>query len=198
MPRDPAPPDARDIVGRMLRDAVAQSASDVHVEPVPGGSYELRFRVDGLLQTVGAYDAGTGRAVVGRLMVLANLLTYRLDIPQEGRLSIDRIEPPAGATSGPAASPKLDLRLAIMPTAHGLRAVVRLPAELAQPRTLDELSLPDPVVAGLRAFAAADQGMLVVTGPAGSGKTTTLYALLDHIARTYPGLSVITLEDPVE
>src|SRR3954452_16353745 len=198
MPREPAPPDAREIVGTMLRDAVAQAASDVHVEPLPGGAYELRFRVDGLLQSVGAYDAGTGRAVVGRLMVLANLLTYRLDIPQEGRLSVERIEPPADAASGAAAAPKLDLRLAIMPTAHGLRAVVRLPAELAQPRTLEELSLPEPVVAGLRGFAAADQGMLVVTGPAGSGKTTTLYALLDHIARTYPGLSVITLEDPVE
>ena len=85
-----------------------------------------------------------------------------------------------------------------MPTAHGLRAVVRLPAELAQPRTLEALSLPEPVLAGLRAFAAAGQGMLVVTGPAGSGKTTTLYALLDHIARTSPGLSIITLEDPVE
>src|SRR4051794_17282996 len=132
MPREPAPPDAREIVGTMLRDAVAHAASDVHVEPLPGGAYELRFRVDGLLQTVGAYDAGTGRAVVGRLMVLANLLTYRLDIPQEGRLTVDAVEPAAGAGATP--NRKLDLRLAIMPTAHGLRAVVRLPAELAQPR----------------------------------------------------------------
>src|SRR4051794_40169484 len=179
MPREPAPPDAREIVGQMLRDAVARSASDVHIEPLPGGAYELRFRVDGLLQPAGAYDAGTGRAVVGRLMVLANLLTYRLDIPQEGRLSIDAVERTDSVNAGSSPAGRLDLRLAIMPTAHGLRAVVRLPAELArQPRTLEELSLPEPVLAGLRAFAAAGQGMLVVTGPAGSGKTTTLYALL--------------------
>src|SRR4051794_25045711 len=146
MPREPAPPDAREIVGQMLRDAVARSASDVHIEPVPGGSYELRFRVDGLLQPVGGYDAGTGRAVVGRLMVLANLLTYRLDIPQEGRLSVDRSEAPADPVSGTTSTSKLDLRLAIMPTAHGLRAVVRLPAELSQPRTLEQLGLPGAVV----------------------------------------------------
>src|SRR3954452_18965923 len=142
MPREPAPPDAREIVGTMLRDAVAQAASDVHVEPLPGGAYELRFRVDGLLQTVGAYDAGTGRAVVGRLMVLANLLTYRLDIPQEGRLSIDAIQGADAGNSQSTPPARLDLRLAIMPTAHGLRAVVRLPAELAgQPRMLEELGL---------------------------------------------------------
>src|SRR5258707_3589322 len=131
----------------MLRDAVARSAADVHVEPIPGGGYEVRFRIDGLLQSVGAYDAGTGRAVVGRLMVLANLLTYRLDIPQEGRLSIDAIERTDAANADPSRAARLDLRLAIMPTAHGLRAVVRLPAELAQPRTLEELSLPEPVLA---------------------------------------------------
>src|SRR3954471_11202031 len=110
MPREPAPPDAREIVGTMVRDAGAKAASDVHVEPLPGGAYELRFRVDGLLQPVGTYDAATGRAVVGRLMVLANLLTYRLDIPQEGRLTVDAIESPASATQGAAATPKLDLR----------------------------------------------------------------------------------------
>jgi general secretion pathway protein E len=198
-------PDAREMVGRVLREAVARSASDVHVEPVPGGGYEVRFRIDGLLEAVGAYDAAAGRAVVGRLMVLANLLTYRLDIPQEGRLTVDAAGGADAANTGAAnaegaAAGRLDLRVAIMPTAHGLRAVVRLPAELArgQPRTLEELGLPEAVVAGLRAFAAGDQGMLVVTGPAGSGKTTTLYALLDHIARASAGLSIITLEDPVE
>jgi general secretion pathway protein E len=138
-------------------------------------------------------------------MVLAHLLTYRLDIPQEGRLTIDvpraadcprsdfsRAERDADAPI------TLDLRLAVMPTAHGLRAAVRLPAELTQPRTLEDLSLPPQVAEGLRRFAASDQGMLIVTGPAGSGKTTTIYALLRHIADTSPGLSIITLEDPVE
>src|SRR6185369_15929966 len=92
----------------------------------------------------------------------------------------------------------LELRLAIMPTTHGLRAAVRLPAELVQPRTLTDLALPPTVFQGLAKFAATDAGMLILTGPAGSGKTTTIYALLQHIAQASPGLSVVTLEDPIE
>jgi general secretion pathway protein E len=75
---------------------------------------------------------------------------------------------------------------------------VRMPADLLQPRLLDELNLPAAALNGLKQFAAADSGMLIVSGPAGSGKTTTIYALLQHIAANSPGLSIITLEDPVE
>src|SRR5687768_13681543 len=134
MPTDAAPPapapargDAPAQIDRILADAVARRASDVHLEPVPGG-YEIRYRVDGLLQPAGTFDAAAGRALVGRLMVLAHLLTYRLDIPQEGRLTIDvpraadvpRSDVPRGErdTDSPLT---LDLRLAVMPTAHGLR-----------------------------------------------------------------------------
>lgn len=187
MPPDRPPPDARPVVDRLLQAAVDRSASDVHVEPVAGGNYEVRHRVDGLLEPAGTLDPDAGRAAVGRLMVMAGLLTYRLDVPQEGRIAF--ASPPHGV---------LDLRLAVMPTAHGLRAVVRLPAELTQPRTLKELGLPASALDRLQRFAAADQGMLLVTGPAGSGKTTTIYALLRHIAEASPGLSIITLEDPIE
>ena len=92
----------------------------------------------------------------------------------------------------------VELRVAVMPTTHGLRAAVRLPAELTQPRSLEELRLPTRVLDGLRRFADADAGMLLVTGPAGSGKTTTIYALLSYLTQRWPGLSVIALEDPVE
>jgi general secretion pathway protein E len=85
-----------------------------------------------------------------------------------------------------------------MPTTHGLRAAVRMPAELTQPRRLAELGLPPRAMEGLERFAASDAGMLIVTGPAGSGKTTTLYALLQQIVERTPGVSVIALEDPVE
>ncbi len=85
-----------------------------------------------------------------------------------------------------------------MPTTHGLRAAVCLPADLLQPHALDQLSLPENVLSGLHRFADADAGMLLLTGPAGSGKTTTIYALLAHIAQHKPGLSIISLEDPVE
>jgi type II secretory ATPase GspE/PulE/Tfp pilus assembly ATPase PilB-like protein len=139
---------------------------------------------------VARHDAATGRSIVGRLMVMGQLLTYRVDVPQEGRMSVHL---PATRSAGP-----VELRLAVMPTTHGVRAAVRMPAELIQPRSLDELGLPAAALEGLRRFAATDAGMLIVTGPAGSGKTTTIYALLEHIARTSPGLSIIALEDPVE
>ena len=184
-----AQPDARLLVDEILDAAARRLASDVHVEPTADG-YEVRYRVDGLLETVGHYDQSTGRSIVGRLMVMGHLLTYRLDVPQEGRVSAAL--PSAGKDT------PVELRLAVMPTTHGLRAAVRLPAELVQPRSLETLGLSAGVLEGLRRFAGTDAGMLVVTGPAGSGKTTTIYALLEHIARTSPGLSIISLEDPVE
>jgi type II secretory ATPase GspE/PulE/Tfp pilus assembly ATPase PilB-like protein len=175
-------------VTELLGQAISLQASDIHIEPTAQG-YEAKYRVDGLLQLAGEYDVETGRAMVGRLMVLAQLLTYRLDVPQEGRLSYsleDRSLPP------------IDLRLAIMPTTHGLRAAIRMPAELIAPSGLDELRLSGPVLDGLKRFARIDSGMLILTGPAGSGKTTTIYALLRHIASACPGLSIVALEDPVE
>src|SRR3984957_5535548 len=179
--------DARPIVDHLLNDAVRRGASDIHVEPTAGG-YEVRLRIDGLLEKISKHDIIVGRSIVPPLMVMAHLLTYRLDIPQEGRLT----------TTVSASATELDLRLAIMPTTHGLRAAVRLPAELIQPRTLEELNLPTSVMDGLRQFVAAEAGMLIVTGPAGSGKTTTIYALLQYIAQHSSGLSIIALEDPVE
>jgi type II secretory ATPase GspE/PulE/Tfp pilus assembly ATPase PilB-like protein len=180
-------PDARLLVDQILADAVRDGASDVHVEPTAVGC-EVRFRIDGLLEIFGRYDIDTGRSLATRLMVLAKLLTYRPDIPQEGRATI----------SIPSSPTPFDVRISMMPTTHGPRAAVRLPAELIQPHKLDDLSLSTIAVDGLKRFAFADSGMLIVTGPAGSGKTTTVYALLRYIADTSPGLSIVTLEDPVE
>src|SRR5438552_13824583 len=133
--------DARPLVDKILRDAVARRASDVHLEPTADG-LEVRYRVDGLLETVTTHDSTTGRSLVTRLMVMAHLLTYRLDVPQEGRATI--------VVS--AASHPLDLRLSIMPTTHGLRAAVRMPGELLQVHSLSELRLPESVIAGLERF----------------------------------------------
>jgi type II secretory ATPase GspE/PulE/Tfp pilus assembly ATPase PilB-like protein len=182
-----SPADASSYIEGLLGRAVQSGASDLHLEPIAEG-VDVRLRIDGLLQSVEKLPPDLGRAAVLRLMVLAQLLTYRMDIPQEGRIRTS-----VGGTGQP-----LDLRLAIMPIAHGLRAVVRLPAELTQPRELAELGLPEFCLGALTRFAAADQGMLLVTGPAGSGKTTTIYALLSHISATSPGLSIISLEDPIE
>jgi general secretion pathway protein E len=179
-------PDARPLVDELLSAALRQRASDVHVEP-SASAYDIRFRIDGVLEDHRRVDSATGRAIVARLMVMARLLTYRLDVPQEGRISL------------PLADDKsVELRLAIMPTIHGLRAAVRMPAEHIQPAVLTDLGLPPGVLHGLLRFAAADSGMLILTGPAGSGKTTTIYALLRQIVTNQSGISIIALEDPVE
>ena len=182
-----APPDVRPLVDSLLNEALRQRASDLHVEPA-ADFCDVRFRVDGVLETYKTLEPAVGRAVVTRMMVMARLLTYRLDVPQEGRISL-----PTNADN-----PAVELRLSIMPTIHGMRAAVRMPAEHVQPAILQDLSLPPSVLKGLIGFASADCGMLIFTGPAGSGKTATIYALLRHICRVSPGLSVIALEDPVE
>jgi type II secretory ATPase GspE/PulE/Tfp pilus assembly ATPase PilB-like protein len=169
----------------LIEAALGRGASDVHMEPTVRG-YSARYRVDGMLEEIQAHSHEMGRAIVGRLMVMAHLLTYRLDIPQEGRVSVGC----RGRTH--------EGRLAVIPTTHGLRAALRLPAELIQPKTLAELNLPQAVAAGLGQFAKAEAGLLLVCGPAGSGKTTTLYALMEQIATERSGTSLISLEDPVE
>lgn len=174
---------------RLLRTALSDSSSDIHLEPTAKG-YEIRQRIDGLLAVTDHVPADIGKGMVTRLMVLAQLLTYRHDIPQEGRLLL--------APDGNKPTQTIALRLSIMPTTHGLRAVVRLPADHSQLRSLHELGLPPSVLRGLEQFARSDSGMLLITGPAGSGKTTTIYALLQHLLATSPGISIIALEDPVE
>jgi type II secretory ATPase GspE/PulE/Tfp pilus assembly ATPase PilB-like protein len=184
-PDSSAAPDARVLVDQLLADAVRREASDIHLEPTASG-LEIRLRIDGLLETAATHERAIGQSMVTRLMVMAQLLTYRLDVPQEGRASVF------------VGDKQLELRISIMPTTHGLRAAVRMPAELMQPRSLAELGLPANVMQGLEAFVHADAGMLIVTGPAGSGKTTSCYALLQSIAQSAPGISLVSLEDPVE
>ena len=181
----PDPLDTPRRVDTMLAQALAANASDVHVEPTATGG-EVRFRVDGLLTRRDTLTADTAAAMVARLMVLANLLTYRRDVPQEGR---------AGVTIG---GRPMELRVSIMPTTHGLRAAVRLPTTAGQLTSLDALGL-DPATRDLiDRFVHADGGILAIVGPAGSGKTTTAYAVLEAIAADQPGLSIVSLEDPVE
>ncbi len=115
-------PDVRPCVEDLLQRAVRAGASDIHLEPTANGM-DVRFRLDGLLENVEELPGDVGRSAVLRLMVMAQLLTYRLDIPQEGRIRMTGDAAQAGRA--------IDLRLAVIPVAHGLRAVVRLPADLA-------------------------------------------------------------------
>ena len=175
------------LVDDLLTKAVECGASDVHFEPT-GAELAIKFRLDGVLSIIEMLPITISDNVIARLKVLGGLLTYRNDIPQEGRIEIsksrgDRI---------------MDQRLAVFPTIHGQRAVVRLFYNNVELMELDQLGFSKPLYTGLKNIAAKNQGVLLLTGPAGSGKSTTLAALLRHILKFYAGKSVVTLEDPVE
>jgi len=175
------------LVDDLLAQAIQAEASDVHFEPT-ADSLVVKFRLDGVLNPVEGLPATLTDNVVARLKVLGGLLTYRNDIPQVGRLEI----------SGAAAEKVSDVRLAIFPTIHGQRAVVRLFYRRQDLLTLEQLGFAPQIERALKAIAAQNQGVLLLTGPAGSGKSTTLAAILRHIIHTLPGKSIVSLEDPVE
>lgn len=183
----PQPHDAVSLVDDLLDKAVQAGASDIHFERT-GGSMQVRFRLDGVLKTVETLPAAIAENVVARLKVLAGLLTYRNDLPQEGRLEHRE----------PGTSRVIDRRLAVFPTIDGQRAVVRLFCEEPSLAAMDQLGFSPSQLQGLQDFAAQAQGLLLLTGPAGSGKSTTLAAVLRHILQRSPGRSILTLEDPVE
>jgi type II secretory ATPase GspE/PulE/Tfp pilus assembly ATPase PilB-like protein len=183
----PEPQDVVGIVDELLQRAVASGASDVHFEPT-GTDLKVKYRLDGALSPVESLPTAVADNVVARLKVLGGLLTYRNDIPQEGRLELN----------GKASGKVTDVRLAVFPTIYGQRAVVRLFYRNEELMALEHLGFAAGVESRLKAIAAQNQGVLLLTGPAGSGKSTTLAALLRHIVKTLPGKSIVTLEDPVE
>ncbi len=174
-----------ELVNDLIRRGVAARASDVHFEP-GGEQIRVRFRVDALLHDVESLPAAIGPNVVARLKVMAGLLTYRTDIPQEGSIPPD-----------PAVAP-YDVRVATFPTIRGERVVLRLLSQRAQVRTLEELGHDPALVTRLKQLLALPQGLIIVCGPAGSGKTTTLCAMLREILTARPGISILAVEDPVE
>jgi type II secretory ATPase GspE/PulE/Tfp pilus assembly ATPase PilB-like protein len=146
---------------------------------------DIGLRIDGVLQSLGIFPPGETTDVVARLKVLADLLTYRTDVPQEGR-----IRDPKSA---------IEMRVSTFPTLYGEKAVVRLFAAEARYQLLADLGLPDEVQERLSRLLGETSGAILITGPAGSGKTTTLYACLrELVRRTGGGRSIATLEDPIE
>jgi type IV pilus assembly protein PilB len=179
------------LVNRLLRDAIQRRASDVHFEPTDRQML-VRLRLDGLLHDVEQLPRQIADNIIARLKVMAGLLTYRVDIPQEGSLSANDIVPDGDDAAA------LDLRVATFPTIRGERVVVRILYSGSGISDLTDLGLAPETVTALSRAAEASAGMILVTGPAGSGKSTTLYALARHIHRVSPGRSVVALEDPVE
>jgi len=177
------------MVDELLDKAIQQGASDIHFEPT-SSELIIKYRLDGILRTVEELPKFLIDNVIARLKVLGSLLTYRNDIPQEGRIP--------GRARSQLAGKVTDKRLAIFPTIHGQRAVVRIFYTNDELTRLEQLGFSDYIHSALMAIASKNQGVLLLTGPAGSGKSTTLAALLRYILRTFSGKSIVALEDPVE
>jgi type IV pilus assembly protein PilB len=173
------------LVNSVLFQAAEDGASDVHFEPQED-SLLVRFRVDGVLHEVQRIPKRMMAGVTTRLKVLAKMDIAERRKPQDGRISM------TAATAGR----DLDVRVAVLPTVEGESVVMRLLDKSKRPPTLTELGLSDHMRQALERVVARPTGSLLVTGPTGSGKSTTLFACLNQINR--PEINIITVEDPVE
>ncbi|MEM9109973.1 MAG: ATPase, T2SS/T4P/T4SS family [Planctomycetota bacterium] len=171
------------LVNLMLFDAVQQNASDVHVQPYESRTM-VRMRIDGVLFDAFELPHGLREEVVSRIKVMGRMNIAEKRLPQDGRASVQ------------VGDRAVDLRIASMPTSHGERAVIRLLDKGAQLYTLDELGMPGDVLPRYRDLISIEHGLALVTGPTGSGKTTTLYAALQEINAAER--NILTLEDPIE
>ena len=191
-PLDEPLADARDLanqppvirfVNLMIREAHDASASDVHLEATQQG-LRVRLRIDGVLSELPSPPKGLQAAVISRIKLLAELDIAERRAPQDGRIRV-RLE-----------SRELDLRVSTVPTLHGESVVLRLLDRGGRPVTLEELGMAPETLQGFRRLAGRAHGIVLATGPTGSGKTTTLYAALG--LRRPAQEKVITVEDPVE
>ena len=173
------------LVNSIIFQAAEEGASDIHFEPQEG-ALVVRFRVDGVLRVAQRIPMQLSSGVTTRLKVLAKLDIAERRRPQDGRISLN------AATAGRL----LDIRVATLPTVDGESVTMRLLDKSRSAPTLEELGLSDEMRAQLSQIVARPTGALLVTGPTGSGKSTTLYAALAEINR--PEVNVITVEDPVE
>ena len=166
-----------------MHQAERAGASDIHLRML-GKRAEVSFRLDGVLAPVRELPGQIAGRVFGRIKFLAKLKTYQESMPQDGRIEKDDI------------STQADIRVATYPTVTGEKVVLRLFSGAAV-MSLDQLGFPDDARAELQRFLAGTSGLLLLTGPAGSGKTTTIYACLRHLAER-EGRHIISVEDPVE
>ena len=173
------------LVNSIIFQAAEDGASDVHFEPQEDALL-VRLRIDGVLHEVQRIPRRMMAGVTTRLKVLAKLDIAERRKPQDGRISLNAA----------AAGRMLDIRVATLPTVEGESVVMRLLDKSKRPPTLEELGLSDEMRKSLEAIVQRPTGALLVTGPTGSGKSTTLYAALAEI--NHPEINILTVEDPVE
>lgn len=179
--------DADNTIAKLLQsvfeDAVQVKASDIHIEP-DEKVLRIRQRVDGVLQENILNEVSIASALVLRLKLMANLDISEKRMPQDGRFQIN------------VKKHQIDVRISTMPVQYGESVVMRLLDQSAGLLQLEETGMPAPLLSKLRRIIKSPHGMILVTGPTGSGKTTTLYGLLSELNQA--GSKIITVEDPVE
>lgn len=171
------------LVSHVLADAVRGGASDIHIEPQRDG-LRVRYRVDGVLRDVMAIPRAATAAVVSRLKIISGLDIAERRVPQDGRSKIT------------VEGRSVDSRVSTLPSVHGEKVVIRLLTGSDTIPDLHSLGLEEDDLAALMRAVDAPQGLVLITGPTGSGKTNTLYAAISQILS--PELNIVTLEDPVE
>jgi len=171
------------IVSTILEYAIKARASDIHIEPLED-TVRVRYRIDGILQEKYDLPRNVQEAVVSRIKILASLKIDEKRVPQDGRFFFS------------ADGNDVDLRISTLPTTYGEKVVMRLLKKSQKVPTLPELGLRGRALKNLMDSIARPHGIIIVCGPTGSGKTTTLYSVLDIVAT--PRVNVMTVEDPVE
>lgn len=172
------------LVQTILERAAGTGVSDVHLEPDESG-VRVRFRLDGVLHTAMTYSPGLRNAVISRLKILSHLDIAERRLPQDGRMTLEL-----------GAQRTVDVRLSVLPSLHGEKAVLRLLNRAGQLVELPALGLDASDAETFLTALERPHGMILVTGPTGSGKTTTLYAALQVL--NTPDVNIVTVEDPVE
>lgn len=172
-----------DLVDALVGAAHVARASDIHLDPL-GSALKVRFRVDGALRDVDTIPAHCREEVIARLKILSGLRTDEHQTPQDGRFRVA------------VANTQIDVRVSIVPTYYGENAVLRLLAEQADDYSLGALGFTVENAEKLARAIEKPHGMILITGPTGSGKTTTLYTLIKML--NVAERSIITIEDPVE
>lgn len=171
------------IVTTILEFAVKSRSSDIHIEPEETKT-RVRYRIDGILQEKLALPKGIHEALVSRIKILCQMKIDEKRIPQDGRFGIR------------VGDEEVDLRVSSLPTVHGEKVVMRLLKKTGGLPTLNDLGLRGPQLKALEEAITKPYGIILVTGPTGSGKTTTLYSVLTRLNK--PSVNIVTLEDPVE
>lgn len=171
------------LVNLVMQRAVESRASDIHIEPFEN-RLKVRYRIDGVLQEVEAPPASSTAAVISRVKIMAKLNIAERRLPQDGRIML-RVQ-----------GKELDLRVSTVPTAHGESVVMRILDRESVVFSFDKLGFREPVLGQFTKVLDLPHGIILVTGPTGSGKTTTLYTALSQI--NTPARKIITVEDPVE